>query len=199
MSEKKVTLVIGKRGSGKSYLVKKLIGGETPKERLLVYDPQSEYSEGVCFDRDSYGQLLEFWWRVRQTGFRIVYRPIDPAGEIDDIAKLVFALGNMTFVVEEVEAYCNTFNINQNFAAILQRGRHRNIELIGVTQRPFGIHRLLTSQAKEVYVFNTNEPRDRQYLRDLLGFEVGAKLDILKQFEYVKWEDGSDKLEIGKA
>ena len=49
------------------------------------------------------------------------------------------------------------------------------------------------------YVFGTNEPRDREYLKLLLGEQVEAKLDQLKQYEYVRWQEGKPELEIGKA
>jgi len=196
MSEKKITLIFGKRGTGKSYLANKLIRDE---RRLLIYDTLSEYKEGVVFDAEQADQFKEFWRHVYRGNFRLIYRPLKPDAEIDDIAELVFALGDMTFLVEEVDCFCTSWQISDAFAHIVQRGRHKNISLIGVTQRPFGIHRLLTSQAKEIYVFGTNEPRDRDYLKLLLGEAIEPKLDQLKQYEYVRWQEGNPELEIGKA
>lgn len=194
--EKKIILILGKRGSGKSYLANKLIGDE---KRLFVYDTLSEYEGGIVFGTEDREKMLEFWRQVYRKNFKIIYRPINPVDEIDGICELIFELGNVTFLVEEIDCYCSAFKISQNFAQIVQRGRHKNITLIGVTQRPYGINRLLTSQAKEIYVFNTNEPRDREYLRILLGQEIEVKLDQLKQYEYVKWQDGNEVFEIGKA
>jgi DNA helicase HerA-like ATPase len=194
--EKKIKLIFGKRGSGKSYLARKLIEDE---QRLLIYDTMSEYNEGVIFGTENYEQFLTFWRQVYIHPFRLIYRPLRPDQEIENICRLVYALGNMTLLIEEVDCYAGTFNIADSLAHIIQRGRHKNIGLIGITQRPYGISRLLTSQAKEIYVFNTNEPRDREYLRQLLGQEIDAKLDQLQQYQYVKWQDGSDALEIDKA
>jgi len=196
MTEKKITLIFGKRGTGKSYLANKLILSE---RRLLIYDTLSEYEAGVIFDTEHAEQFKEFWRHVYRRNFRLVYRPLNPEQEIDEIAELVFALGDMTFLVEEVDCYCTSYQISDAFAHIIQRGRHKNISLIGVTQRPFGINRLLTSQAKEIYVFGTNEPRDRDYLKLLLGEQIEPKLDELKQYEYVRWSEGKPDLEIGKA
>ncbi|MBA7518467.1 hypothetical protein ES705_10537 [subsurface metagenome] len=196
MTEKKIILIFGKRGSGKSFLARKLIENEP---RLLIYDTMSEYTDGIVFGPEDYEDFLAFWRQVYRKRFRIIYRPIKPDVEIEQICDLVYTLGNCCFFVEEIDCYCTAYQISDTFAAIVQRGRHKNITLIGVTQRPFGIHRLLTSQAKEIYVFNTNEPRDREYLRTLLGQEIEAKLDALKQYEYVRWQDGKDGLEIGKA
>ena len=196
MSEKKITLIFGKRGTGKSYLAAKLIENE---RRLLIYDTLSEYEAGVIFDIEHAEQFKEFWRHVYRRNFRLIYRPLNPQDEIEEIADLVFTLGNMTFLVEEVDCYCTSYQISDAFSHIIQRGRHKNISLIGVTQRPFGIHRLLTSQAKEIYVFGTNEPRDREYLKLLLGEAIEPKLDQLKQYEYVHWQEGKQELEIGKA
>ena len=192
--EKKIILIFGKRGSGKSYLANKLIETES---RLIVFDTLSEYTGGVVFeDREKF---FEFWRSHYRRPFRLIYQPLQPDREIEEIAGLVYALGDITFVVEEIDCYCTSFQISESFAHVIQRGRHRNITLIGITQRPYGIHRLLTSQAKEIYIFNTNEPRDRDYLKTLLGQEVEAKLDTLKQYEYIYWQDGADGLQIGKA
>ena len=196
MTEKKITLIFGKRGSGKSYLAGKLIENES---RLIVFDTMSEYTNGVTFGTEEYEQFLELWRQVYRKQFRLIYQPIQPHAEIEQICDLVYALGNCCFLVEEIDCYCTAYQISDTFAAIVQRGRHKNITLIGITQRPYGIHRLLTSQAKEIYIFNTNEPRDREYLRTLLGQEIEAKLDALKQYEYVHWQDGKEGLEIGKA
>lgn len=194
--EKKIILIFGKRGSGKSYLAKKLIENEP---RLMIFDTMSEYENGIVFGTEDYEPCLDFWRSVYRKKFRLIYRPLKPDVEIDAISDLIYSLGNCCFLVEEIDCYCTPYQISDSFAAIVQRGRHKNITLIGITQRPYGINRLLTSQAKEIYVFNTNEPRDREYLRTLLGQEIEAKLDALKQYEFVKWEDGKEGLEIGKT
>jgi len=195
-TEKKVIIIIGKRGSGKSFLANKLIDREP---RLVVYDTMSEYKNGVVFGTENYNDLLLFWKNVYRGRFKLIYRPLKPDAEIERICELVYKLGGCCFLVEEIDCYCSSNQISDNFAAIIQRGRHKNITLIGVTQRPFGINRLLTAMAKEVYVFNTNEPRDREYLRTLLGQEIEQKLDALEQYQYVHWKDGREGLEIGKA
>lgn len=194
--EKKIILIFGKRGSGKSYLAIKLIENEP---RLIIFDTMSEYENGVVFGTEDYEKYLEFWRNVYRGRFRMIYRPLRPSAEIDAICEEIYTLGNCCFLVEEIDCFCSSNQISDAFAAIVQRGRHKNITLIGITQRPYGINRLLTSQAKEIYVFNTNEPRDREYLRILLGQEIDSKLDALQQYQYVHWQDGKEGLEIGKA
>jgi len=193
MSEKKIALIFGKRGSGKSYLANKLIETES---RLIVFDTIGEYTNGVVFENQT--DFYKFWRRSYRRPFRLIYRPLNPELEIEELCKAVFLCGNCCLLVEEIDCYCTAYQISDSFANIIQRGRHKNIRLIGVTQRPFGIHRLLTSQAKEIFIFSTNEPRDREYLRTLLGQDVDGQLDALKQYQFVKWTDGIDGLQIAK-
>lgn len=195
-TEKKVRLVIGKRGSGKSVLTKHLIRSDS---RLVVYDIMSEYVNGVTFDDAQMRELVKFWRHSYRQSFRIIYRPLSPKVEIEWLAHCVFALGDLTFVVEEIDAICTPFDIPLPMQAIIQRGRHKNIELIGVTPAPFGIHRDLTRQAKDIFIFRTSEPRDIQYLRQLLGERIEAKLAALEKYEFVQWSDTHDELRLGKV
>jgi len=192
--EKKINLIFGKRGSGKSYLAQSLV---EKYDRLFIFDTLGEYTGGVVFEDPE--KLKEFWGHIYKKKFRIIYRPLIPQQEFDWIAELIYELGDVTLLVEEIDAFASPYQVSREFAQLLQRGRHKNIELIGVTQRPFGIPRLLTSQAKQIYVFNTNEPRDLEYLRSLLGTAAEEKIKTLEQYQYALWEDGSTELSVGKA
>jgi hypothetical protein len=199
MTEKKVKLIFGKRGSGKSYLANKLIAAE---KRLFIWDRMGEYNQGIVFTAEEKPVFQKFFQHVYRKDFRIIYRPLHPKEEIIWISDLVYTLGNVTFLVEEIDSICTPWIIEENFEAILNRGRHKNITMIGVTPAPFGIHRDLTRQAKEIYVFSTNEPRDREYLKNLLGSEIEDKLNGLGLYEYVLWQDvpaGQNQISVGKA
>jgi len=195
-TEKKIQLVMGKRGSGKSELTKFLI---RDVNRLVVYDIMSEYAEGVTFDDTESIQLAIFWRQLYKQDFRIVYRPMQPKEEIEWLADAVFALGDLTFVVEEIDSICTPFDMAPPMQAIIQRGRHKNIEMIGVTPAPFGIHRDLTRQAKDIFVFKTTEPRDVQYLQRLLGERIEHKLAALGQYEFIHWSDSVENVRVGKV
>jgi hypothetical protein len=193
MSEPIITNIMGKRGSGKSYLARQRIA-EFP--RSLVYDTMGEYTSGViCEDL---AELKTVWQRSYQGNFRIIYRPLDAEEEFEPLCRLVWECGNMGFLVEEVQTFCNARSICRDFKAIIAKGRHRGISLIGVTQRPAEISKLLTSQAKEFCIFNTTEPNDIEYFRNSLGSDIVAKISELKEYEYVRWTDGGQLL-ITKA
>lgn len=194
MIERKISLIFGKRGSGKSYLARKLIAD---CKRLVIYDTMREYDQGLIFE--DFGELARFWRQVYRRDFRLIYRPQDHEGDFRQIANFCWLCGRLTFLVEEIDIFSNPHTIDPAFRNIINRGRHQEINLIGIVQRPFGIHRSLTSQAKEVYAFNTNEPRDREYIKNLLGSEMDRALDGLEKYEYALWHDGRDKIEVGRA
>ena len=191
--EKIITLIFGKRGSGKSLLAQ---ARTRSKKRLLVYDTIGEYTNGVVIE--DLQALKEFWGKVYRGNFKIIYQPVDPEGDFDTVCRLVYECEDLTFLVEELDRYSKPLTLSLPFKEIIQRGRHRNIELIGITQRPHGIDKLLTSQAKEMFIFNTTEPRDVDYFKDTVGYPVVVKIAALQEYEYVKYQDGSDQLEVGK-
>lgn len=193
--EKIITLIFGKRGSGKSVLAQRLC---RDRKRLFIYDTIGEYTDGVVIE--DLQALKDFWGKVYRGNFRIIYQPVDPEGDFDTICRLLCECGDLTFLVEELDRYSKPLTLSKPFKEIIQRGRHiqYNIELIGVTQRPHGVDKLLTSQAKEMFIFNTTEPRDVDYFKDTIGYPVVVKIAALQEYEYVKYQDGSEQLEVGK-
>jgi len=103
MSEKKITLILGKRGSGKSYLANKLIENEP---RLVIFDVMSEYKNGVVFDAENYDLFLEFWRKVYVGRFRIIYQPIKPDDEIEKIGGSRLLL----FVSKYQRQFCRNYS-----------------------------------------------------------------------------------------
>lgn len=191
--EKIIILIFGKRGSGKSFLARKVV---RDRKRLLIYDTMGDYSEGVIVA--DLTELKEFWGKVYQGNFRVIYQPVDPEGDFDSVCREVCICEDLTFVVEELDRFARPLAMSREFKEVVQRGRHHRVELIGITQRPHGIDKLLTSQSKQMFIFNTTEPRDIDYFKDVVGYEVVKKIAALKEYEYVKWQDGSDELQIGK-
>jgi len=189
MTEKKVILILGQRGSGKSYLAKNLI---SEIKRLIIYDTLGEYNTGISLE--NLEEFKQFFLKVYQGNFKICYQPINPAIDFDIICDIVFECGELTYLVEEIDTFSSAQGISDAFANIIQKGRHKNITLIGVSQRPFGIPRLITSQAKTIYSFIHREPRDLEYLKAFIGDEA-ERIKDLKQYEFLKWDNGKSNIQ----
>ena len=200
--------VAGQTGSGKSYFVKQAIAGAP---RLLVYQPKREdsdypgvYWDGLAGERVS---CLQWWGYVhaRCARWRIVYRPGDKfnADEFDGICRLVYAVGNCTFVAEEIASYLSsrifaTVGRYQAVKNLLTAGRTRGVSCYWVTQRCFGIPREVTSEARDAYLFKLQEPADLDYVQERFGVEARLKLGNLQPYQHVHWLN-TGKVEVGKA
>jgi len=193
--EKLITIVIGKRGSGKSFMVKHEIAG---KRRLVVFDVMAEYKHGVCFEHEDLDALLTFWHAHYKGAFRIIYRPAKAKEEIEWISRGCYVLGDVTMVAEECDAFCSPSFIPEWFSYVVNRGRHKHIELYAVMPAPFGIHKDLKRQAKVARIFRLTEPGDIKYLKDIFGESIEAKLAGLNQYEFVEWRDADEQLVVGK-
>lgn len=146
-----------------------------------------EYNDcGIVFTNM---EALERFWIEHPEIFRIVYQPLQPKEEFNYIASLVYSVGDCLFVVEELDNFCSPYEFSLEFANIIQRGRHANIDFFGVSQRPYGINRTISSQCKEIITFQMSEPRDISYLSTYIGKEVEAVRE-LGQYEYLHWNNG---------
>ena len=194
MDRADIKLVIGKTGSGKTYKVTRLVAG---CDRILFFDTQGkDYSDGVMFYDMT--ELRRFWLRVHRDKFRLIYRPIDPLREFEEICRLAFACGNLTVVAEELPSLCTAQQINAELRKVIFRGRLNDIHFIGLMQRPIGIHRDITSQATEIFCFNIDEPGDVKYLKDRIGADIEQRIRRLEPYQYLHWIDGVKEIEVGR-
>jgi DNA helicase HerA-like ATPase len=185
-------LILGKTGSGKSFLTKSDIEKEP---RVIVYDVIGEYTNGiVCDNLKDFAELLD---KRFDSSFRLIYRPLDPPGEFDFICELVYACYDLVFVVEEVDTF-SVNSISLPFANIIQRGRHKNVNLWGISQRPYRVNRTLSSQCKQILCFKMTEPRDVDYIKYLMGEEPSEAVRELGQYQYVNWTGDGVTWEIEK-
>lgn len=185
--EKKIHLILGIRGTGKSTKAKEIL---KTRPRVLIYDTLCEYKDGLIVE--DYKTLCETWKKVHGQNYKLVFQPVDPLESFGDICELVYSCGDITFLVEEIDTFLslNPAGLDRRFLNIVQRGRHRDIELIGITQRPYTMPAILRSQCKELYTFRQFEQRDIEWLRGILGHEAD-KVKDLKQFEYIHYSDGN--------
>lgn len=189
-------LMIGKTGSGKTVKACKLI---EDRPRVVIFDTLGDdYSDGVMFY--DLAELKRFWAQphIYRRRFRLIYRPTNEVEEFDEVCDLAYKCGNLTFVAEELDLFCPPRQLTPGIRHILKRGRHADIRFIGITQRPYGIDRVVTGMCNEVYVFRTDEPRDIKYLCERLGDGIAAKIAALGEYEYVLKKDHSMEYIVGK-
>lgn len=167
MSE--ITCIFGKRGAGKSTLAKILQRRAT---RVIILDPLAEYSS-LSIQCDTLELLVKYI--LSNKTFRLSYVYDDKS---EYLSEIIYKLGNVLFVVEEVDLVCNLHSSQYWFDALIKRGRHRDVSLLTTSRRPAEVSRLLTSQAHNIYAFNTTEPNDIKYLSGYVGKDAERLIEI---------------------
>lgn len=160
-----VHAILGRRGHGKSRLARAILA---PARRLLVSDTLGEHS--------ALGELVSvetLQARLSQNpdAYRFVHRPrdFDAAEWLEGVAA---ARPGITLFIDEVDMwYPSAANRpGEGLLALVRYGRHYDQGLVAVARRPAAMSREITSQAT-LWVYPMTEPRDRQYVRDIVDFD----------------------------
>lgn len=194
MRESIVSMFFGVRGEGKTYAAKKRV---LSFPRFIIFDTLGQYSECgvIAEDRKEFSALLKETYT--KNNMRIVFQPVSPADDFEFICERVYMCGNCCFLAEEVGMFVSPTSLGFHLANIIQRGRHRNIDVLAVNQRPFGIPRILTSQAKEIISFRQREPRDIEYFREFIGDRADEIL-TLEKYHFLRWVADGNQITTGK-
>src|SRR6267142_4960245 len=155
-----IAFISGPVASGKSYLIKQLVDR---MQRVLINDVTAEYSgESYTHIWSNPKELAE---RLRDGphAFRIAYHPNAACME-EEFHWMTAAIWQLEqprwFVIEECHEVCNASSIHPDMENILRYARHNLLGVIGSSQRIADVHKLLTSSARMVVLFNTTEFRD---------------------------------------
>lgn len=171
----------GVRGCGKSTMAKSLI---RDRRRIITFDPLDEYHAEGAKRVDNLGDL----WRTVQKSwhdFNIAYVPPLRASEpaaLDALASDLFAVqtpyheardrAEITLVVEEMSG--SVPNVAHKaghdlFLKLSLRGRHYGVNVIGISQRPAGVHNDFKNNTAENYFFQMHGDSQLNAARDKLG------------------------------
>lgn len=198
-----IILVLGRKGSGKSYFVKQ---GLKNFNNLIIIDTLAEYEGVIIYDVQDFIDFI----KSQPKNFQIVLRDLNDE-KIDTYLSLLAELENITIVCEEVDYYFTGINPNMNLLKIIKYGRHKGINVVGISRRPFEVSPFLRSQADLVITFEQKEPRDIEALQKRFGkvdFNLGkykylaiGDTTLLKRYwkiDYKGEKEGKDTICSGK-
>ncbi len=187
-----IIVVLGRKGSGKTYYAKYRVRGAT---RVLFYDPMRQFSEcGVIVNEAL--TFLEYLEKNQSGVFRVVYQPELDIEDEDGLqrefltaCKIANCLSNYWLVLDEIDQYASDRKKGNILKNLINRGRHYGASILATTIRYTDTGRSLTAQADEIISFNTHEPRDVEYLRAYFG-PLADDLNKLKPYHYIRYTEG---------
>lgn len=177
------TVILGKRKRGKSTLAAQLLEDEP---RVVLYDAKGDLSEPwevPCgYEPDLPRQGI--WRGYIPTGDR-------PWHELEWSAYIAIQLGNCVWFVDEVPDALEEQEPGPHVRWIIRMGRKRNIRYVLTYQRPQEGPRMITSQASDWYLHQTNEPNELNYIKQAVSYDAAEKVRSLKRGESVHVKDGT--------
>lgn len=157
---------MGRRGSGKSTMVKALTKIWPNRNRLYIFDPLDEY-DGLgcitCYSIDDCMNALE----GGEAFIRLANPAIDQAVDMFDVLR---EIDDILIVIDEADLLLRNQHNPDSVSWIFNYGRHVNQGMILAARRPTRLPREFTAQSI-LFFPDTLEPRDRQYIKDRLGEE----------------------------
>jgi len=181
-----MVVIVGPAGSGKTTLAKRL--ARVAPRPVLVVDPHHQWNpqDGLIGSRQA--KVVNLWSDVDPDRINI-WRPAP--GDDDrlvfwGIRQGYFRHGAIQTLILD-EAVYHHQGKGLAYPELLEVARyHRQLGLclIALSQRPAGLDRDFTANARYLIAFKCHEPRDKAFLRDM-GIEPD-ELDNLPRFGYIE-------------
>lgn len=168
-------LIIGKRGSGKTYLSKQLMMKNYPDRKFVIIDINNQYGE---FEYNDIIHVIE----NDLYNIRILMYP----EYIDGFFKYMQYVKNRTLLFDEIDFF--DLQGNREFDRFLINSRMRGNDIIATSRRPIRLNMNFVSQLDNLYAFKTYHPTDLAFIEKFTDKEWSEKLRDLKKYKYLKYQ-----------
>ncbi|MBD3196326.1 MAG: AAA family ATPase [Candidatus Lokiarchaeota archaeon] len=178
-----ILMIIGRRGSGKTTLAKKIID---ELSNCVILDFFNEYeSEIEIYDSEEFIDYV-----IEQKGINKKFvSKINDDDENMYVSDFSYQVGDTTIIFEEVFRFCNRHYIAPELQRITFYGRHKNVKSIIIGQRPAQINRDILSQADSFIFFKLTDSRDLNFIEQRFSKETSELVKSLDKYEYVFTND----------
>ena len=167
IKQRKIIANVGQTGSGKSYVTKYIVYNLLA--RVIVFDIMNEYDHKdfiKFYEFESFREYVKEHFKEKDLKIIIKF------DNEDDYAKsieLAYLIGNITIVLEEIHNYASATSIDPELNKIIRYGRHKDISIIGTSQRFNDLHLLYRNNIDVLIAHSLTMPNDLKYLAQI-GF-----------------------------
>lgn len=197
-----ILAIIGASGSGKSAFLKQQVARLNPP-RLLVWDPMREYAEfgEVVTQLAKLGECVSTAGNKRGK-FALVFQCAadekQRARQFDVFCGLALAAGNCMMIVEELKFVTRPGFAPVRWSQCTLTGRHKGLQIIGVTQRPASIDKDFLGNATVIHVGRLVYPEDRRAVSRAMSVPE-AEIEGLAPLHYIEKNMQSGERRAGKV
>ena len=162
--------------------------------RVLIYNTLTE----PVHDDDGFESIRDYQTlltRLKENKpfFRLSYRGVNDGSDMetdfDFCCRAVLACRDINFAVEEIGLHSNSWKMPNSLQSIVSAGRHRGISFYCTSQRASNVHPLIRALSTSIISFKQTEPRDLQWLEEVMGEENALKVSQLGIHEKFEWSD----------
>ena len=174
---------IGQTGSGKTTLARYLARYRTFFVGIFPKGPLSAHGWAGTLVKslDALGRLKTLEHP------RILYAPnVDELSDpdaLDAFFAWVYERENTTLYIDELYAVTRGDIAPPALVACYTRGREKNVETWGATQRPSRVPQIAFTEAEHVYCFRLRAPQDRERVEQLAGIDADA-IALLPKYDF---------------
>jgi hypothetical protein len=181
-------LIVGRKGSGKSFLGKKI--ANEAKGRIVVWDAVGEWAEDKALKRAaSFRSLVEYYAHIAQGGEQPERMTLGASrGHWPTFLAYCYlsikTSGGGLVVIEELDAYTSSSDSSEEWNAMVNRSRHAGIDLLCICPRIMSVPVGIRQQADSWLVFKSEDPDVLKEVKRQFGAEAEEIVRNLKLYEH---------------
>lgn len=180
-----IIFICGRKFTGKTTLAQAIAKLMYKRRRVIIIAPEGGFSLPGA------PKKIQFNSTVASTlkGRSLILEPEDDSDSKNLINFIWDVQENSTepvwLIIDEIDLLLSWRQPFGTLLKVIRYGRHRKINLIGITQRPANVHNDLLAQADIRILFQTTEPNDLTYLRKFTSAEPDD-LQALVQGQFIR-------------
>jgi len=177
-----VSVIIGKKLSGKTYTIKEFLAKS--KKAAVIIDPNAEYDVPRRFMA-----MIDFENAIlnkEPLPNRIAFS-LPGAEEGEDIFAWCWNLRPHILIIDEFHLYSNPWSMPKSLQRIFRMGRHRGIDVIGVTHRFVDLNQIIITQCDGLVMFRQQGIRDIEAIEKVTDLSTAERVNQLRDHEKIEY------------